>query len=84
VGSLLAVLCIVDAGMLRRPWGISAGWVLQVVTLACAVVVPAMLFVWLLFGALWLTALVQGRKMDEHTKAVDAQWLADQGRLEDG
>ncbi len=75
-GSLLAVLCILDAGLLRRPWGITLGWALQVATLACAFIVPAMLVVGLLFGALWVLALVQGRAMDEHTRRVDAQWHA--------
>jgi hypothetical protein len=78
VGSVLAVLCILDAGLLRRPWGITAGWVLQVATFACALIVPAMLLVGLLFGGLWLTALVQGHNMDEHTRRVDAQWHATQ------
>jgi Protein of unknown function (DUF4233) len=82
IGSLLAVACILDAGLLRRPWGITAGWVLQVATLACAFVVPVMLLVGLLFGALWLTALAQGRRMDAHTRAVDAQWHAAQLRSE--
>ena len=74
IGSLLAVLCILDAGLLRRPWGITLGWALQLATLACAFIVPAMLVVGLLFGALWLMALVQGRAMDAHTKRVDARW----------
>ena len=74
IGSLLAVLCILDAGLLRRPWGITLGWALQLATLACAFIVPAMLVVGVLFGALWLMALVQGRAMDEHTRRVDAQW----------
>jgi hypothetical protein len=78
IGSLLAVLCILDAGLLRRPWGITVGWALQIATLASAFIVPVMLVVGLLFGALWLTALVQGRNMDEHTRAVDAQWQAEQ------
>jgi hypothetical protein len=78
LGSVLAILCILDAGLLRRPWGITAGWVLQVATLAFAFVVPVMLLVGLLFGALWLTALVQGQNMDEHTRRVDAQWHAAQ------
>jgi hypothetical protein len=78
IGSLLAVLCVMDAGLLRQPWGITAGWVLQIATLACSFIVPAMLLVGLLFGGLWLTALVQGRNMDEHTRAVDAQWYATQ------
>jgi Protein of unknown function (DUF4233) len=76
IGSLLAVLCILDAGLLRRPWGITAGWVLQIATLACAFIVPVMVIVGLLFGGLWLTALIQGRKMDEHTRRVDARWHA--------
>jgi len=78
VGSLLAVLCILDAGLLRRPWGITVGWALQVATLACAVIVPLMALVGLLFGALWVAALVLGRRMDEHTRVVDAQWHAAQ------
>jgi len=82
--SALAVLCILDAGLLRRPWGITAGWVLQLAALACALVVPAMLLVWLLFAGLWLTALVQGHRMDEHTRAVDAQWHATQETPKDG
>jgi hypothetical protein len=72
LGSLLAAACILDAGLLRLPWGITAGWVLQVATLACAFIVPMMLLVGLLFGGLWLTALLQGRIIDERTRAVDA------------
>jgi len=76
VGSLLAVLCILDAGLLRRPWGVTLGWVLQIATLAAALRVPLMVLVGLLFGALWVTAMVQGRTMDEHTEEVDAKWHA--------
>jgi hypothetical protein len=76
MGSLLALLCLLDAGLLRQPWGVTVGWVLQITTVACAVVVPLMLAVGLLFGALWMTALIQGHAMDEHTRAVDARWHA--------
>jgi len=75
-GTVLAVLCILDAGLLRLPWGITLGWALQVATFASAVVVPMMLLVAVLFGALWLTALIQGPAMDDHVKAVDAAWHA--------
>jgi putative exporter of polyketide antibiotics len=78
IGSVLAVLCILDAGLLRLPWGVTVGWVLQIATLACAFIVPLMLLVGLLFGALWLTALIQGNAMDEHTRQVDAAWHASQ------
>ncbi|MEO6143501.1 MAG: DUF4233 domain-containing protein [Dermatophilaceae bacterium] len=77
-GSLLAVLCVLDAGLLRWSWGVTLGWVLQIATLATAFIVPAMLLVGVLFGALWLTALIQGHAMDEHTSRVDAQWHATQ------
>jgi Protein of unknown function (DUF4233) len=76
IGSVLAVFCILDAGLLRRPWGITLGWVLQIATFAYAFVVPMMLLVWLMFGVLWLTALVQGRALDEHVSRVDATWYA--------
>jgi hypothetical protein len=75
--SALAILFIANAALLRRSWAVTLGWLLQVATLACALVVPTMLVVELLFGALWVTALVQGHKMDEHTRRVDAQWRAD-------
>lgn len=64
LGSAIAVLCILDAGLLRRPWGVTLGWLLQAATLAASLVVPFMLVVGLLFLALWLTALVQGHKLD--------------------
>ena len=44
------------------------GWVLQAATLLTAFVVPSMLVVGLIFLALWITALVQGDKMDELTR----------------
>lgn len=67
-GIVLAVLCIVAAGSMRRPWGITLGWAIQLLTLAAAVIVPMMLVVGLVFGALWITALVQGTKMDRLTR----------------
>ncbi len=66
-GSALAVLCIVTAGLLRRPFGVWLGWAVQVLTLATAVVLPAMVVVALIFGGLWWLCLSQGRRMDELT-----------------
>lgn len=68
VGCVIAVLCIVAAGSMRRPWGITLGWLIQLVTIASAVIVPMMLIVGLVFLALWITALVQGEKMDQLTR----------------
>ena len=64
VGSGLAALCLVGAATMRRPWGVTLGWAIQVLTLASAVVVPAMILVGLLFLALWVLCMVQGRRVD--------------------
>lgn len=61
---LLAVACLVCAGLLGRPWGVSVGWVLQVCVLLTGLVVPAMLVLGLVFGGLWVAALRYGRRVD--------------------
>ena len=72
-GSALAVLCIVGAGLMRRPWGVTLGWVIQGLTLLSALVVPAMLFVGLIFLALWVLCMVQGAKVDDLQAQREAQ-----------
>lgn len=67
VGLLLTVACVGAAALVRMRLGILLGWLVQLATLACAVWVPAMGLVALIFGGLWIAALVQGRKMDDLT-----------------
>lgn len=67
VGLVLAVVCFFASGTLRKPWGITLGWILQVALVGWALVVPAMIIVAVVFVALWITALFQGHKMDELT-----------------
>jgi hypothetical protein len=64
VGLGLALLALVAAGLQRRPYGVTAGWLVQALTWASAVVVPAMVGVALVFTALWVLLLVQGRRVD--------------------
>ena len=64
VGFGLAALAVVAAGTLRRPWGITLGWLVQALTLLSALVVPMMLVVGLFFLALWVTCLVKGAQVD--------------------
>ena len=59
-----AALAIVAAGTLRRPWGITLGWVVQALTLLSALVVPLMLVVGIFFLAMWVTCLIQGARID--------------------
>lgn len=68
VGLGLALACVVGAALCRTRLGILIGWVVQLATLASALVVPAMFFVALIFGGLWIVVLVQGRTMDDLTR----------------
>ena len=65
VGLGLAVLCIITAGLMRRPIGLPLGWVCQVLTLATGFIVPMMFLVGLIFLALWVLCLVQGSKVEQ-------------------
>ncbi|MEU8346146.1 Protein of unknown function [Actinomadura meyerae] len=58
----LALACLVMAGLLRRPWAVPAGTVLQVLLIATGFMVPVMFFLGVVFGALWGTAIWLGRK----------------------
>ena len=60
VGSGLAVACLVVAGLMRRPFGVTLGWLIQVATFLCAFVLPMMLIVGVIFTALWVVCLVAG------------------------
>jgi hypothetical protein len=64
VGLALAVACLLAAGLMRRPWGVTLGWLVHVAVLLSAYIVPEMLVVGLLFLALWVLCLVQGHRID--------------------
>lgn len=64
VGSGLAVVCLLAAGLMRRPWGVTLGWLLQAAAILTAFVVPTMLVVGLIFLGLWVLVMVQGAKVD--------------------
>lgn len=63
-GSALAVLCLVAAGVMRSRAGIWLGWLCQLLTLASAVVLPAMVVVGVIFLALWWVCLSNGLRID--------------------
>ena len=79
VGLGLAVLALVAAGLMRRPYGITLGWLVQALTWASAALVTAMLGVAVVFTGLWVLLLVQGSKVDrivaERESQADAEAL---------
>jgi hypothetical protein len=64
VGSGLAVVCLLAAGLMRRPYGVTVGWLIQVATFLCGFVVPMMVVVGVIFLLLWVVCLWQGQRID--------------------
>jgi len=64
VGLGLALLALVASGLMRRPFGVTVGWLVQLLTWLSALLVPAMIGVALVFTALWVLLLLQGSKID--------------------
>lgn len=65
----LAVAAIVIAGLLRYESAYYAGFALQVAALALGIVVPAMIVLGAVFGALWTTAYLLGLKIEREQAA---------------
>lgn len=68
-GAVLALVMIALAGAIARPGAIAAGWVLQLVVLASAVLVPAIALVALIFGGMWAYATIVGARVDRQSPA---------------
>ena len=66
VGGVAAVGCVVAAALVRRPWGLWSGSVMQVLVLAAgvALAVPAMLFLAAVFAVLWFLTVHLGLKLE--------------------
>lgn len=72
VGSGIAILLILSVGVLRRPWGVAWGWVMQVVVLSIGFLVPLMFVVGGIFALLWFIAVRTGRRVDALREAAKA------------
>ncbi|WP_307861059.1 DUF4233 domain-containing protein [Microbacterium sp. SD291] len=68
-GAIMGLACIVVAGMITRPWAITAGWVIQAIIALSAFLVPAILFVVLIFGGMWGYATIMGARLDARRPA---------------
>ncbi|PES94178.1 allophanate hydrolase, partial [Priestia megaterium] len=63
-GAVLALACIVVAGMIAKPWALTAGWVIQALVALSAFFDPAILLVVLIFGGMWAYATIGGARLD--------------------
>lgn len=73
LGSGLAVLCILTAASLRKPWAYVVGHLIQLGAIAMGFLVPIMFFIGAMFGALWLGAYFLGRRIEADKAAWGAE-----------
>ncbi|MEJ5869232.1 DUF4233 domain-containing protein [Pseudokineococcus sp. 5B2Z-1] len=70
----LAVVLLLASGLVRRPWGIALGWVLQAVVVLGGLVLPAMFALGALFAVLWFAMIRLGRKVERDRAAFVERW----------
>ena len=74
IGLGLAVLCVLVAGMLRRPWAYAAGWAIQVAAVGLGFVVGTMWVLGGIFALLWGMADYLGRRIERERAAAFAAY----------
>lgn len=62
IGAVIALLLLLNSGLLRSRLGWWLGWILQISTILYGFVIPTMFFMGALFAALWAAAIYFGRK----------------------
>jgi hypothetical protein len=67
-------LCLIAAGLMRTPFGVTLGWLIQAATFVSALVLPMMAIVGVIFTLLWVVCLWQGQRIDaiQAGRAVEA------------
>jgi hypothetical protein len=73
IGGGLTVLCILVAGMLRRPSAYVLGWLIQAAAVGLGFVIPAMFVLGAIFLALWWAAYAVGARVDQEKAAYNEQ-----------
>lgn len=73
VGALLALLFLLTPGLLKKRFGWILGSILQILMIAYALVVPSMAIIGAIFAALWIAAIIVGRKGEAARAALLAQ-----------
>ena len=76
VGGGLALMILIGlVGMRRGRFGILVGWIVHILMLLTAFILPMSLIVSVLFSALWVYCMVRGARIDRDRAA----WFASQG-----
>ena len=82
VGLGLALVCVLLAGLLRRPWAYWGGALVQVAAIALGVLIPLMFVLGIIFAVLWGMADLLGRRIEQDRAAAFAAYDAGPGRTD--
>lgn len=63
-GAVLALLLALGTRLVRYPWGVWFGWVLQAVLVATGILLPALYIAAAFFLALWIFCFIRARQLD--------------------
>ena len=72
-GAVIAILFLLTPGLLKKKAGWVLGSILQFLMIGYAVVVPSLAILALIFGGLWIAAIVVGRKGEAARAALLAE-----------
>lgn len=72
-GAVIAILFLLTPGLLKKRSGWILGSILQFLMIGYAVVVPSLAILGLIFGGLWIAAIVVGRKGEAFRAALLAE-----------
>ena len=73
-GGIALIVVLLFAGrLLRYPWGVWVGWILQVVLIALGIVLPVMYFLGAVFTGIWVYCFVKGRQIDIAKRAAQEE-----------
>ena len=62
--AVLIVIVLATTAVLRFPWGVAIGWVLQAALIALGILLPMMYVIGGGFALLWIYCFTRGRRID--------------------
>ena len=68
-GAVLVLLLALTIRIVRYPWGVWVGWVLQAALLATGILLPALYIAAGFFVAMWIFSFVRARQIDSTNSA---------------
>jgi hypothetical protein len=78
-GAVLALLLALGTRLVRYPWGVWVGWVLQALLIATGILLPALYIAAAFFLALWIFCFVRARQLDHAQSAPASPSAATEG-----